>query len=332
MSYRFYVESADGRRSNEWLVTVSGPNQADVYVAPRAMMRQLKVSLHESGYCQLGPTRRLRNMISWRFRQALERWHHDRHSVTVSPAFAVVFRDDQLRYPDDESLHSDSIAVPIGFEQELWVLFMIQPEDQIDRESYDPLQLLHRIGLGDGTVLDLLITERPANPTWLEDFASFDPVAVASYPTSLSEGPYSYVVGHIEGVDHLILEFSGAATTNQSWFQMTAESADGKTTEEYVMERLETARDMIEEVLNELAQRGPVWDGHQLSDTATKLAEGLTASLEGLSNLAHIAYVDAADLQSGPSDSSDLAGWLDLIGDASEVCADPSCPHHTISP
>src|SRR4051812_1092543 len=54
---RFAVVSPDGRRSCEWRVwTGSRKPTNEVYMAPRSMGGELKLSIHSDGWCQHGLT------------------------------------------------------------------------------------------------------------------------------------------------------------------------------------------------------------------------------------------------------------------------------------
>lgn len=250
-TYRFHVEVADGRRSNEWLLVAEGRNDADLYLAPRSMFGQIKVSMHESGHCQLGPTSRLRDRITRRFRSTAEVWQYDRHTLTSTPAFAIAFRDDHLVALADAP-HPDSVRIDLGDDQELWVLLMIQPTSDAASVDYQPLQRLYELQLGDGTALHVIVHRQESDPRWLEAIASFGASHVAEYPMSLSGDTFAYVMAEREGIDHIALEVAGRFLEEQGWAAVEAVPTDRKTTEEHAMEHLTTAIAKLEAIRGEL--------------------------------------------------------------------------------
>jgi len=54
VAYRFVVWAGDGRRSARWRVWTGSQNNApsdEVYIAPRSLGSEVKVSLHSDGTC-----------------------------------------------------------------------------------------------------------------------------------------------------------------------------------------------------------------------------------------------------------------------------------------
>jgi hypothetical protein len=109
------------------------------------------------------------------------------------------------------------------------------------------------------------------------------------------------------------------------------ERADQKTSEEFVMDRLSKARDDLDNVMKDLLERGPVWDGAHLGEPASAFAKILSTTLEALANLDRIAHIDGADLLGGFADKSELGGWLEITRQLGGTpCDDPNCPDHTV--
>lgn len=292
------------------------------------MFGQIKVSMHESGHCQLGPTPRLRDRISWRFRPAAEAWQYDRHTVTDTPAFAIVFRGDQLVAPEHPP-HPDSVRMDLGDDQELWVLFLIQPAHAAPVD-YQPFQLFYELQLGDGTALHVILHRQNSEPRWLEAIANFEVSQVAEYPMSLSGDTYAYVMAEREGIDHIALEVAGPFLEEQSWASVEAVHTDRKTTEEHAMEHLITVITKLEGIRKELKERGPVWDGRELDGLAEELATALTSGLGALACFALIAQADGATIGSDTQGDEELRFWLSLTEAHASPCTDPDCPGHIV--
>lgn len=100
VKFRFVVRSADGRSSAEWVVWTGSRNAKpsdDVYIAPRSLGGEVKVSLHRDGTClykltdQSNPRARLGD------RHALERW-------TLEEPFpgTPLRRGLRLQFPENE--------------------------------------------------------------------------------------------------------------------------------------------------------------------------------------------------------------------------------------
>jgi hypothetical protein len=330
MSFRFHVEASGGRRSGEWTVKIGGSNDADVYLAPRTMMANIKVSLHESGECRIGPTERLRERISWRFRAAQTTWFRDRRDPNPTPILAVVFRHDQLVSVGTPP-HPDSHQLAIGDGEELWVVLSVLTKEAAATANYEGMSSVTQIPLGDGTILDLHSWRRTAEDSWLDELAAFNPVHAAEYPETLSGHEFGYAIGETkERPFPIILEVAGTTVEAQA-LEPVIEQADKMTSEEFVMDRLTKAKTDLDAVIPDLFGRGPLWDGAHLGEPATAIANILSTTMEALATLDRIAHVDGADPSTGLPDESELLGWLDLsrrlVGNP---CDDPNCPDHTV--
>lgn len=330
MGFRFHIQASDGRRSAEWTAKIGGSNRADVYLAPRAMMANIKVSLHESGECRVGPTERLRERVSWRFRAAQTTWFRDRRDPNPTPVLAVVFREDQL-VALGAPPHADSFQIDLGNGEELWVILSVLTKETASLVNYDGMSSVRQIPLGDGTILDLHAWKRTADDNWLDELAAFSPTHGTEYPETLSSQEFGYAIGASkERPFPIILELAGMTVEAQA-LEPVMEQADKKTSEEFVMDRLAKAEQDLHTVLRDLLGRGPVWDGAQLGESATAVASILSTTLEALATLDRIAHVDGANLLTGLPDESELLGWLEITRQLSGgPCDDPGCPDHTV--
>lgn len=94
---RLVVVAADGRRSCEWRIwTGSRKPSDDVYLAPRSLGDQLKVSLHRDGWCQHGFDPSIRGRLRSGDKHALDRWEIVEEII---PGWRPGYR---LRFPESE--------------------------------------------------------------------------------------------------------------------------------------------------------------------------------------------------------------------------------------
>lgn len=331
MTFRFHIQDSDGRRSNEWVIKVAGSNKADVYVAPRSMLGQIKASLHESGECRIGPTAGLRKLLSWRFRQSFQTWIHDRHGTNVVPVLAVAFRADQL-VDMDKDPHPDSMAIELSTREQVTVTLTICSPEVATTTTFQSLEEVVSIPLGDGSTLYLHTMREPERAAWLEEVMAFNPAGGVEYPNSLSGSDFGYAfAGTDDRPFPMILELAGETVQAQDLAHEHTERSDRSTSEEYVMGRLDLVRTQVGRAMEQLETVGAVWDGHNLHEEAQHVAEALTAGLEALSTMDSIARTDGADLLAGTPAESKLEGWLDIARKLRVVhCQDPNCPDHTV--
>jgi len=101
VAYRFVVWAGDGRRSAQWRVWTGSRNNApsdEVYIAPRSLGSEVKVSLHSDGTCLYRLTKEANPRARLGDRHALHRW-------TIEDGFipgTSVRRGLRLRFPEDE--------------------------------------------------------------------------------------------------------------------------------------------------------------------------------------------------------------------------------------
>lgn len=77
VAYRFVVRAGDGRRSAQWRVWTGSRNNApsdEVYVAPRSLGSEVKVSLNSDGTCLYKLTNEANPWARLGDRHALHRW------------------------------------------------------------------------------------------------------------------------------------------------------------------------------------------------------------------------------------------------------------------
>jgi len=77
VAYRFVVWAGDGRRSAQWRVWTGSRNNApsdEVYIAPRSLGSEVKVSLHSDGTCLYRLTKEANPRARLGDRHALHRW------------------------------------------------------------------------------------------------------------------------------------------------------------------------------------------------------------------------------------------------------------------
>lgn len=110
---RFVTVDDDGLTSAVWRVWTGSSRPSDgVYLAPRELGGDLKVSIHADGYAQLGPTLPLRERLFRTDRHALNRWSID---VTARPCVlaAVWFHRSELR-DRDVPPNVLTVTMPVG--------------------------------------------------------------------------------------------------------------------------------------------------------------------------------------------------------------------------
>lgn len=101
---RFRVTSGDGRSSSTWRVwTGSRRPTDDTYLAPTDIVRDLKLSLHKDGYCQLGPTPSFRGRLFEEDRDALSRWRVDARRIPRALVLLEFTRNQLQRTADPEA-------------------------------------------------------------------------------------------------------------------------------------------------------------------------------------------------------------------------------------
>lgn len=329
---RFHVVDRLGRRSSSWLVAVGGSARSDVYIGPDGMMGGFKVSLHESGYCQFGPTDVMRAKLSWRFRAAMSKWQHDSKARVPTPALRVHFYASHLlegTAPPPE----DSIALEIGDAVSgAIIVALIQRRRSIKAKSLRPISLFSRLRLSGDRELLLLRVDLPESAISgeLDEVRAFDPGTVTKLPNGLMNSDYAYGVATSDTCCDI---YELAPSVAGSWENgdLVTEDASQSTTEEFVMESLQKAQQHVSEAVEELSGRGPVWDGTDLLDPATSIAGAVMMSLQALANVRHLSVQDGQDLADHEGLNEEMRATLSLAHlFAGSPCADPECPDHTV--
>lgn len=123
---KFVVRSEDGRRSGVWLICISNN---DVYVSMRPLARQLKMSIHKSGECQVAFTtefiEKIKALGTWPKRsRRLDKWSPKELSNGVALAARIIIPTSELsKLPISEREPVISIpAAPLGKAVEFAIL------------------------------------------------------------------------------------------------------------------------------------------------------------------------------------------------------------------
>lgn len=162
-AFRFYVRR-DSLRSAEWVVRVGGASSSEVYLSTRTNFGSLKVSLHSSGYCQHGLTKRAKDEMPEDERGALDRWIVSRPGRGRSIlAYRIVFPGSEL-HQYAEIPHLNAVPIPLNSDENQLVVDVLFSAPPFPSEKDWPGGTLGaRSELGDGRSLDIRITESPIN-------------------------------------------------------------------------------------------------------------------------------------------------------------------------
>jgi len=158
VAYRIVVWAGDGRRSAQWRVWTGSRNNApsdEVYIAPRSLGSEVKVSLHSDGTYLYRLTKEANPRARLGDRHALHRW-------TIEDGFipgTSVRRGLRLRFPEDELVAGGQgdagVAVvgapPAGSVLLVWVLVSDAPIDV--KLGVDVLAVLTRANGGQVAVV-----------------------------------------------------------------------------------------------------------------------------------------------------------------------------------
>ncbi len=160
VAYRFLVRAADGRRSATWRVWTGSRNSRptdDVYVAPRSLGGEVKVSLHRDGQCLYKLTQEANPRARLGDRQALQRW-----AIQEPVSGTAVRLGLRIRFPEDELVPQDGddvgVAVvdapPVGSVLMVLVLVSDKPMD-VTTSDLEVLAVLERANGGQVAVVCL---------------------------------------------------------------------------------------------------------------------------------------------------------------------------------
>lgn len=160
-AFRFYVRR-DSIRSAEWVVRICGASSSEVYLSTRTSFGSLKVSLHSSGYCQHGFTKRARDEMPENERSALDRWTVSRPLQGRSIlAYRIFFPASEL-HQYSEVIHPNAVPIPLNSDENQLVVDVLFSAPPLRTEQDWPEGTLGaRNELGDGRSLDIRITESP---------------------------------------------------------------------------------------------------------------------------------------------------------------------------
>jgi len=159
VAYRFVVRAGDGRCSAQWRVWTgrSRDNKPsdEVYVAPRSLGGEVKVSLHSDGTCLYKLTEKTNPLPRLGDRHALHRW-----TIEDPIPGTSVRRGLRLRFPADELVAGGQgdagVAVvgapPAGSVLLMWVLVSDEPID-VAKLGVDVLAVLTRANGGQVAVV-----------------------------------------------------------------------------------------------------------------------------------------------------------------------------------
>ena len=125
--FKFRVTDGLGNYSATWRVwTGSNKPTHDTYLAPTQIVRDIKVSLHKDGYCQIGPDRPLREKSFREDRHAFSRWRVDTRQVPC-PLVSLEFARSQFRpMPTLDDVFD--IVLPNGVEGLILILSTISSQ------------------------------------------------------------------------------------------------------------------------------------------------------------------------------------------------------------
>jgi len=159
VAYRFVVRAGDGRRSAQWRVWTGSRNTKpsdEVYIAPRSLGGEVKVSLHSDGTCLYKLTKEANPRARLDDRHALHRWTIDDEFILGTS----VRRGLRLRFPEDELVAGGQdeagVAVvgasPAGSVLLVWVLVSDEPIE-VAKLGVDVLAVLTRANGGQVAVV-----------------------------------------------------------------------------------------------------------------------------------------------------------------------------------
>ena len=152
-TFRFVVETQDGRRSAVWRVWTGDKRPTDeVYAAPRLRASEVKFSLHTSGYRQFGPTNRARGVLRAGDREAIARWQRvDGAQVgDWDIALMLSFADSELR-PIPGDISSNVYRVPAAPDGQQTVVLVLTTGAAVDEPDFGAIAMLDR-EIGNRTV------------------------------------------------------------------------------------------------------------------------------------------------------------------------------------
>ena len=208
---RFAVVAADGRRSCEWRVWTSSSKRPtdEVYLAPRLMGGELKVSIHSDGWCQHGLTGALRAGVRPDDSHVLERWRLGKAHDGWHVPYQVCFPESQLDVvgPLEEGTRRIASAAPGRA-----ILVSVLVGGPLSSEATVTSGLEHavvgRLDRASGGSVVLVAIEMNLDDGQLRERLSSWSGSSWSLPRALSETTFGWVAMAGHGDSRGVIEFS----------------------------------------------------------------------------------------------------------------------------
>lgn len=158
---RFAVVDDLGRSSEIWRIWTGKKRPTnDAYLAPRPQASDLKVSLHESGECRIGPTGPLRDRLAGADRYALDVWQVDPQGPPPRALIAIQFHRSELIESEPHLTNVEAIRIPPGSDS-LMVLILIGDPAEVTPTEDIRVDVLDRAGEESLLVVSLPCDPRP---------------------------------------------------------------------------------------------------------------------------------------------------------------------------
>lgn len=306
---------SEGRSSNEWVLKTTAAG--DAYLFPRIGLDPFKVSLHASGYAHLSLVGTVRRQVSWRYREAPEKWQ----VVDGEPALVVLFDPSDFKAAagsDAGVRRGITHEVPPG--EDVVAAFIVDdsPVDGavLTIPAGDDRFLSVVVGRDHTGVREQVLTDTELKGTSIQ-FPGHDRDSDSGYG----------VVGVVDDRCLVLVEMSaGSIRASDRDTQPPADDATLATTEEVVMTRLDRAAELLTKSVEDLAALGPHWRPPDFREGAEQVAEALECGLEALGNIDLIAHDEGSPAwdQAG---SNRLTEVIRLVRSLSQhACTDPDCP------
>jgi hypothetical protein len=160
---RFALSDGDGRFSATWRLWTGDKKPTDeVYVAPRSEAGMFKLSLHSSGYRQLGITAKVRDRHAPSDREAFSRWNGDTQDSLLA---VVAFHKSEFQTRPIESKVVVHELAP--HEDAVHVLLVTVPE--LDNPDLpDNSRLIATVERASGFVIAMVVPTQPQPDLILE--------------------------------------------------------------------------------------------------------------------------------------------------------------------
>lgn len=170
LNYRFAVGSIDNVRSSSYTI-FTNPNRNDIYVGHRGIVKDLKVSIHESGKNYLGYTSNTNHPIA--LRETANKGRHlfkwqglPIHSKGYHLHFRIIFPTCELRNMDQDvnnKIINWVSSAPEGCQLEVAILTG-PPTEEYPKTRNAPSLLLTKYPLPNDTMIYILGVTQPYIP------------------------------------------------------------------------------------------------------------------------------------------------------------------------